>query len=105
MIPLRVLKESPFYDYLINEGKDEWLAEGIEKGRQEGRQEGQRELAADLLRLFISRRFPRVNVTRKIKLIRDAATLQQLCLEVGDLKDAAALRKRLEAAIKAQPPR
>ncbi len=90
MIPLRVLKESPFYDYLINEGKDGWLAEGELKA------------LAETLRLLIAKRFPKVNVTQKIKRIRDVAVLQQLCLEAGDLKDAAALRKRLDEVIKSQ---
>ena len=92
MIPLRVLKESPFYDYLINEGKDGWLAEGELKA------------LAETLRLLIAKRFPKINVTRKIKSIRDVAVLQQLCLEAGDLKDAAALRKRLDEVIKSQTP-
>jgi hypothetical protein len=109
MIPLEVLKESPTYEFLLNEGKDRWKEEGLRaglrkgrrQGRQEGRQEGRVESAAEILRLMIVERFPRVAVTQKLKQLRDVALLEQLCLEVGKPPNAA-LRKRLDEAIKAQ---
>ena len=96
MIPLEVLKESPTYEFLINEGKDRWKEEGIK--------EGEIKSAAEMLRLLIAKRFPRMKVTQKIKRIHDAALLRELGLEVIELPDAAALHKRLDAAIKAQNP-
>ena len=94
MIPLEVLKESPTYEFLINEGKDRWKEEGI--------REGEIKSAAETLSLLIAKRFPRMKATQKIKRIRDAALLRQLCLEVIELPDAAALRKRLDVVIKSQ---
>lgn len=110
MIPLEVLKQSPAYDFLINEGKDRWREEGIEVGREVGREEGREEglaegeinSAAEMLRLLIARRFPRMKVSQKIKRLRDAVLLRQLGLEVIEVKDAAELRKRLDEAIKSQ---
>lgn len=97
MIPLRILKETPGYEFLINEGKDRW--------KEEGRIEGQRESTAEMLRLLIAKRFPRMKVAPKIKRIRDAAVLQQLCLAVHEVKDAASMRRRLDQAIKSQSRR
>jgi hypothetical protein len=94
MIPLEVMKESPAYEFLINEGKDRWKEEGIA--------EGEIRSAAEMLRMLIVRRFPSMKVAQKIKRIRNAVTLRHLCLEVSEAKDAATLRKLLDEAIKAQ---
>lgn len=102
MIPLEVLKQSPTYDYLINEGKDRWKEEGRREGVKEGRKEGERNFAAETLRLLIAKRFPKMKVAQRIKRIRDAALLRQLVLEIGEMPDAATLRKRLDEAIKSQ---
>ncbi len=120
MIPLRILRESPTYEFLINEGKDRWKAEGIEeglrkglrrgiqkglqKGRQKGLQEGQVQALSELLRLMIARQFPRLRVAQKIMRIHDPALLRQLVLEATEIQDAAALHKRLNEAIKSQNP-
>ncbi len=98
MLPLRIYKESPMYEFLINEGKDRWKAEG----EIEGEIKGEIKSAAEMLRLLIARRFPKLNVTPKIKCLHDAALMRQLGLEVLDIPDAAALRQRLDEAIKAQ---
>lgn len=90
MIPLRILKESPTYEFLINEGKDRWKEEGEIKS------------AAETLRMLIARRFPKLRVMQKIKRINDPALLRQLCVETTEIRDAAALRKRLDEAIKSQ---
>lgn len=94
MLPLRVYKESPMYEFLIEEGKDRWKEEGIK--------EGELKSAAEMLRLLIAKRFPQMKATQKIKRIRDAALLRQLCLEMIEIPDANALRKRLDEAIKSQ---
>ncbi|MGH9846466.1 MAG: hypothetical protein ACREEM_47825, partial [Blastocatellia bacterium] len=63
------MKESPAYEFLINEGKDRWIEEGEVKS------------AAEMLRLLIASRFPDLKVMQKIRRIRDAALLRQLGLE------------------------
>lgn len=93
-IPLEVYKESPAIEFLIDKSKDHW--------KEEGRKEGGVQALSETLRLLIASRFPKLKVAQKIKRIRDAALLQQLCLEVGGMPDAAALRKRLDEAIKSQ---
>lgn len=106
MIPLEVLKQSPAYDFLINEGKDRWKEEGIEigieVGRKKGLVEGEIKSAAQSLRLLIADRFPRMKVAQKIRGIRNVALLQQLILEAASAQDAAAFRKRLDEAIESQ---
>ena len=110
MIPLEILKESPTYEFLINEGKDRWKAEGKIEGERRGERRGERKgerkgelkATAEMLRLLIARRFPKLNVTPRIKRLNDAALMRQLGLEVLDMPDAAALRQRLDEAIKAQ---
>ena len=82
MIPLRVLKESPTYEFLINEGKDQW--------KEEGKIEG----LSNMLRLLIAKRFPKLNVKAKIKRIYNPALLELISLEVVDMTDAAVSTKR-----------
>lgn len=89
-IPPEVYKESPAIEFLIDKSKDHW------------KEEGQMEFAAETLRLLIASRFPTLKVSQKIKRIRNAALLQRLCVEVTKLPDAAAVRKRLDEAIKSQ---
>ena len=90
MIPLRVLRESPTYDFFIN----------LEKS--EAREEGKLEFASNMLQLLVAKRFPKVNVKAKIKRIHDAELLQQLGLEVIEMNDPAVLRRRLDEAIGTQ---
>ncbi|HMV84778.1 MAG TPA: hypothetical protein PLD20_15365 [Blastocatellia bacterium] len=92
MTPLEVLKQSPTYDFPINEGKDRWI------------EEGQQRFASEPLRLMIRKRFPKLNVSQKIKRIHNPAVLQQLMLEINEVPDAVALRKRLDKAIQSQEP-
>jgi hypothetical protein len=78
MIPIEQLKESSFYQYIAE----------IE----------QREALAKMLRLLIAKRFPGLNVAAEIERIHNAAVLQQLCVEMIDMPDAATLQKRLAEA-------
>ena len=96
MIPLDQLKESSFYQFIVEEGLEEGRKKGLEEGRQEGLQEG----VADTLSKLIAKRFPDLNVTSEIDRIHDVNTLQELCLEVADLSNADALRARLAEAMK-----
>ncbi len=93
-IPIEVYKESPAIEFLIDKSKDHW--------KEEGRKEGGVQVLSETLRLLIASRFPKLKVAQKIKRIRNAALLQQLCLEVGETPDAASMRKRLDEAINSQ---
>ncbi|MCI0489678.1 MAG: hypothetical protein L0229_24075, partial [Blastocatellia bacterium] len=80
MIPLDQLKESSMYQLIAEEG----LKEG----------------SAETLRLMIAKRFPELDVTDEISRISDPSILQQLCVEMIDIPDAASLEKRLAEILK-----
>lgn len=83
MIPLEQLKESSFYQYILDEG------------RAEGEAEGETKATAKALRMLVAKRFPRLNITKEVARIHDAAVLQQLLADALEAKTAAELRKRL----------
>jgi predicted transposase YdaD len=74
MIPLEQLRESSFYQYILDEGREEGLEKGLEKGREEGAQRA----AASMLRGLIEQRFGQLpdSVSRKIE-GADFATLEK----------------------------
>ena len=88
MLPLEKLRGSSFYLYILDEG------------RAEGRAEGEAKVAAKALRMWVAKRFPRLNISKEIARIHDAAILQQLFAESPEVKTAAALRKSLAKYIK-----
>jgi predicted transposase YdaD len=106
MIPLEQLKDSSFYQYILEEGEKIGLSRGIEEGKREGKREGiregRKEAAAESLRLLVEKRFPKLDVKKEIAQIRDVALLQQLCVELLDMPDARAFRRRLNAILKAK---
>ena len=81
MIPLEQLKESSFYQYIMNEGRVEGRVEGREAGREEGRAEA---LSSLLLRM-IENRFgrPSDETIQRIK-AADADTLDGWAIRVSD---------------------
>ena len=82
MIPLEQLKRSDFYQYILDEG------------REEGREEGL-EAVADLFRLFAGYRFPGIQLGAEVEAVGDIKLLQQLCHELDQIPTPAALRQRL----------
>lgn len=83
MVPLHILKETPFYQSI----------------REEGREEGKREKTIEMFLKLATNRFPGLKVGDELKQIRDLAALEQLCLELDRIPDEAALRIRLSALI------
>jgi predicted transposase YdaD len=108
MIPLDQLKESSFYQFIVEEGLEEGRKKGLEEGRNEGLKEGRNEGlkegraqgVAETLNKLVAKRFPNLNVTAEIDGIHDVSALQDLCLAVADLPDPEALRARLAQVIK-----
>ncbi len=86
MIPLELLRKSEMYQDI--------LAEGREEGREEGLAEG-RQIVIDLLRRMTARGFPGLTLGAEIESIRDLKALEQLCLDLDQFTDAAALQHRL----------
>jgi predicted transposase YdaD len=109
MIPLEQLKESSFYQYILEEGeqkgrqegRQEGLQEGEQKGRQEGRQEGLYEgeqkgrvaESRNTLTRLIAKRFPGLDLQTEIEQINDLSILEDLCLKVIDAASAEEMSK------------
>lgn len=116
MIPLDQLKESSMYKYIVEEGVKEGIEKGIkkgiekgiekgikkgiEKGIKEGRKEGQAQGFAQAILLFVSERFPGVDVSEQIKRIKNPDTLQKLYADIIKMSDASELKKRLSRIAK-----
>ncbi len=84
MIPIQKFRDSSFYQMILAEGKEEGKEEGI----------------AETLLLLIKERFPKLNVRRQVKSIKNAEVLKQLFVDVMKLPDEKALQERLRAALK-----
>jgi predicted transposase YdaD len=79
MIPLHVLKETPFY--------------------QEIREEGERKLLFELFRDLALKRFPGFELEEKLEQVRDLDALKQLYRDLDQIQDEVALRARLAELI------
>jgi len=87
LITLEQLKESSFYQFIVDEG------------RQEGRLKGAREM----LRMFAAKHFPELQLGEEVDHIHDLDALQQLCVDVVfDLPDAETLKRRIAELVKAE---
>lgn len=82
IFPRHVLRETPFYQDILLEGREE--------GREEARQN-----FVDLAILMAERRFPNEVPVEEIRMIPDLKALKQLCLEMDQLPDVEALRQRV----------
>ena len=83
MIPLEQLRESSFYQYILDEG----------------RAEGEAKADAKALRMLVAKSFPKLNISKEIPRIHEAAVLQQRFAEALEAK-AAASRKSIAKFIK-----
>ena len=78
MMPLERLRESSFYQFILEEG---W-----EKGLK---------AAADLFRMLAAKRFPGIQLGAEVEAVGDPGVLQQLAHELDDIPDPEALLRRL----------
>jgi predicted transposase YdaD len=76
-----VLRESPYYQEILQEGRQEGLEEGLQEGVQQGKLEGQRET----LLAIVQARFPKmVRLTTKlVAAIDDPAILQDVTVKIS----------------------
>ena len=83
-----ILQETPVYQFMTKEAREEGLQEGLEKGLQEGREEG-REEGLEALRQatvdIVREKFPKiVRLSRKqVAVVDDLATLGQLVVKMS----------------------
>lgn len=90
MIPLEQLKESSFYQFIMDEGRDE------------GRLEGRLETAREMLRMLAAKRFPGLKLGEELDRIHNLDALKRLGLEVTDLPDAETFKRRIAELGKAE---
>lgn len=90
MIPLEQLKESSFYQFVMDEG------------RAEGRDEGRLEDAREMLRMLAAKRFPGLELGEELDRIHDLDAIRRLGLEVSDLPDVETLKRRIAELVKAE---
>lgn len=90
MMPLERLRESSFYQLILNEGRKE--------GREEGREEERKDALAreaDIFRLLADKRFPGIQLGAEVEAVNDPDKLHRLCHELDEIPDPEALRRRL----------
>lgn len=99
MIPLEQLKQSSFYQFILEEGlkegREEGRKKGWEEGREEGREEGELKGVREILALLATSRFPGADFAAELDLIDDLEGLKKLSLELNSLPDPETLRERL----------
>src|SRR5260370_27757922 len=83
-----ILQETPVYQFMTKEAREEGLQEGLEKGLQEGREEGI-EKGLETLRLatvdIVREKFPKiVRLARKqVAVVDDLATLGPVVVKIS----------------------
>src|SRR6266852_5196636 len=87
-----ILRESPFYQEILQEGREEGLQEGLEKGRQEKLQ-----VLRDTLLNVVQARFPKMVRLAKgqAAIIDDPAALEGLIVKVSIAQKAKDARSAL----------
>jgi predicted transposase YdaD len=78
MIPLEQLRESSFYQFILDEGRKEGLA-----------------ATADMFRLLAGKRFPGIELGPEVEAVGDPEALRGLSHELDAMPDPDALRRRL----------
>ena len=92
-----ILRESPYYQEILQEGREEGLVKGLEEGLQkghkaghqegiqEGVQKGKLEGQRELLLALVQARFPTMaHLTKKlIAVIDDPASLQDVAVKIS----------------------
>lgn len=99
MIPIEQLRESSFYQFILDEGREEGRDEGREKGREEGLV-----ALADVFRLLAAKRFAGLQLGSEVEAVGDLDALRQLCHELEQIPDPATLQQRLLELAAARHP-
>jgi len=89
MIPMHVLRETPFIQSISEEAREEGREEGVVIGREEGR-----EVVVEMLLHAISKRFPKLDFSPEIERVRNIEALKQLFFDLDQIPDEEALRQR-----------
>ncbi len=110
MIPQHILRETPYYQSIIAEAREEMREDLREEVREELREElrwetraEECELISEMLLHAIGQRFPQLDVRAEIARIRNPERLKQLFFDLDQLPDAAALQQHLAEQNKETP--
>lgn len=97
MIPItyELAKQSSTFRAMVKDVKQEARGQGRSEGLAEGRAEGRAEAFAELLRKLTAQRFPDLTIGAELDRIRNAETLEQLCLQVSTIKSSKALLQQI----------
>ncbi len=89
-----ILQETPVYQFLTKEAREEGRQEGREEGRQEGR-EALRQVVVDIVR----KRFPKIVrlAKKQVAVVDDPAQLRQLAVDISVAQNAAEVTQHLLA--------
>ena len=80
-----ILRESPIYQEILREGREEGRKQGLEEVRQKGQLEALSQAVVDI----VQERFPKlVRLTKKqVAVVKDVALLRQLIVKVSMAQD------------------
>lgn len=84
---IELVKDTPYYRYMVDEER--------KKALKEGEEEGSLRVARRFLLRLAEKRFPGVDIKKEVGRIRNLSALEQLCLDIYDMKTEKALRERL----------
>lgn len=100
-IPLELMQASgigrAWLEPWREEGFEKGREEGLEEGREKGLEEGRAAVVHEMVRRAAARFFPGFEVGPELERITDLEALEDLCLTMHELPDAAALQARLSA--------
>jgi len=82
MMPIERLRESSFYQFILEEGREEERKVTLAR-------------IADLLRLLADKRFPGIQLGAEVEAVGDPDKLHRLCHELDEIPDPETLRGRL----------
>ncbi len=82
MMPIERLRESSFYQLILEEGREEERKVALARG-------------ADIFRLLADKRFPGIQLGAEVEAVGDPDKLHRLCHELDEIPDPEALRRRL----------
>lgn len=86
-----ILKETPFYQFIREEG--------FKEGYEGGYEEGERRVLIEMFRKLAAKYFPDLEIGEELERVRDLVALEQLCLDLYQIPNADALRARLAELI------
>ena len=98
MLSDEIIKESSFYQMILQEGIEKGIEKGIGKGIDRGLQAGRVQGAQRVLRRIVAQRFPRLKDLAELKAVSDLDRIVTLTGALLKAKDTAAARAAIRRA-------